>query len=136
MKIDDIVSQIQTKEPATSFIPVKPEWIDSAAKRFPGMPDDLRQLYLSHGYGRIGDSRYMIHCLLEPDEIFDPETARALDGVLIVGDDFAGHCEAYDASDNWRFGSVGSDGNFEPYDGVYSSFTDFLEKWFVADEDT
>ena len=136
MNIDDVVAQIQIREPATSFMPVKTEWINSAVTRFPGMPDDLRRLYETYGYGSIGDSRYMIHCLLGPDEIYDHETARGLDGVLIVGDDFAGHCEAYDAANGWLFGSIGSNGSFEPYDGIYSSFTDFLEKWFVADKDT
>ena len=136
MNIDNVVAQIQVREPATSFMPVQPEWVDSVAKRFPGMPDDLRHLYTTYGYGSIGDSRYMIHCLLAPDEIYDPETARDLDGVLIVGDDFAGHCEAFHAANGWLFGSIGSNGNFESYDGIYSSFTDFLEQWFVADEDT
>ncbi len=44
--------------------------------------------------------------------------------------------EAFHAANGWLFGSIGSNGNFESYDGIYSSFTDFLEKWFVADEDT
>ena len=136
MNIDDVVAQIHVREPATAFMPLKTEWIDSAAKRYPGMPDDLRHFYATYGYGSIGNSRYMIHCLLEADEIYDPETARGLEGVLIVGDDFAGHCEAYDAANGWLFGSIGSNGRFEPYDGIYSSFTDFLEKWFVADDDT
>ncbi|TWT92608.1 hypothetical protein [Neorhodopirellula pilleata] len=136
MNIDDVITQIQNREPATSFMPVETDWVDSVARRFPGMPKELRHLYLTYGYGPIGKSRYMIHCLLEPDEIYDPETARGLDGVLIVGDDFAGNCEAYDAANGWLFGSIGSNGCFEPYDGIYFSFTDFLEKWFVADDDT
>jgi len=136
MNIDDVVAQIKIREPGTSFIPVENEWIDSVVTRFPGIPEDLRRLYESHGYGSIGDSKYMIQCLLEPDEIYDAETASALDGVLIVGDDFAGHCEAYDAANGWVFGSIGSDGIFEPYEETYSSFTDFLEKWFVSSTNT
>lgn len=135
MKIDEIIAKIQVTEPATSFMPVKTEWIESAAMRFPGMPDELRHLYTTHGYGSIGESRYMIHYLLEPSEVYDPETARGLEGIFIVGDDFAGHCEAYDAANGWQFGSIGSNGRFEPYDDVYSSFVDFLKKWFVAEED-
>jgi hypothetical protein len=136
MNIDDVVAQILIREPATSFRPANTEWINSAVTQFPGMPDDLLRLYENYGYGTIGHSRYMIHCLMEPDEIYDPETALGLAGVLVVGDDFAGHCEAYDAANGWMFGSIGSNGNFEPYDGIYSSFTDFLNSWFVADEDT
>jgi len=75
----------------------------------------------------------MIHCLVDPDEIYDAETATSLQGVLIVGDDFAGNCEALDAANGWQFGSIGCEGCFEAYDDVYSSFTDFLQKWFVDD---
>ena len=134
MKIDEVVAQIQVREPATVFMPARAEWIDAVAKRYPGMPDDLRHFYVTYGYGSIGDGRYMIHCLLEAGEIFDSETARGLDGVLIVGDDFAGHCEAFDAANGWLFGSIGANARFESYGGIYSTFTEFLEKWFVAPE--
>ncbi|MCA9095997.1 MAG: hypothetical protein KDA68_21100 [Planctomycetaceae bacterium] len=73
----------------------------------------------------------MIHCLLNPEDIYDPETARGLGGVLIVGDDFAGNCEAFDAANGWQFGTIGDSGRFERYEEVYSSFTGFLKKWFV-----
>lgn len=133
MKIDDIIAQIQLREPATSFMPVKSEWFESKAKQYPGMPEELKRLYTTHGYGSIGDSRYMIHCLLDPDEIYDPETAIELEGVFIVGDNFAGNCEAYDAANGWPFGSIGSNGRFEPYGERYQSFTHFLKDWFVRD---
>ena len=31
-------------------------------------------------------------------------------GIVIVGDDFAGNCDAYNTKDNWKFGSIGHDG--------------------------
>lgn len=61
----------------------------------------------------------MIHCLMEPSEIYN---------------DFAGNCEAYDAANGWAFGVIGSNGTFEPYDGLGSSFTDFLDKGFVKED--
>lgn len=130
MEIDQVIMRIKEIEPATSLMPVKPEWIVSADEQYPGMPEDLRRLYTEHGYGPIGESRYMIHCLLDPVDIYDPETARGLEGVIIVGDDFAGNCEAFDAGNDWRFGSIEDSGRFEPYED-YSSFTDLLTKWFV-----
>lgn len=135
MDIDEVIAQIQRREPATSFLPVSEEWLDSLDREFPDMPGELRRLYRTYGYGPIGQSRYMIHFLLEPEDIFDPETARQLAGVRIVGDDFAGNCEAYDTANGWLLGSIDSSGDFRPYDGVYSSFTNFLEEWFVADAD-
>lgn len=131
MNIDQVIAHIKEIEPATSFIPVKPEWIALADEKYPGMPVDLRRLYNRYGYGSIGDSLYTIHCLLEPKDIYDQVTARNLDGVVIVGDDFAGNCEAYNAANNWQFGSIGDDCKFEPYGSAYLSFTDFLYKWFV-----
>ena len=117
-------------------MPVKPEWIEAVDKRHPGMPEELRRLYTKYGYGAVGESLYRIHFLLDPSDIYGPETADGLGEILIVGDDFAGDCEAYDAADSWRFGSIGSNGEFEPYDDIYSSFIEFLEKWFITEDDT
>ena len=136
MTVDEVMSQILKKEPATSLMPVKEEWLAAVDEKYPGMPDHLRRLYSRFGYGSIGESRYMIHCLLEPSEIYDPVTAEGLSGILIVGDDFAGNCEAYDAANSWRFGSIEENGEFEPYGHVYSSFVAFLRSWFVDVNDT
>ena len=136
MNVDEVMSQILRKEPATSLMPVKEEWLAAADESFPGMPEQLRRLYTQFGYGSIGESRYMIHCLLEPSDVYDPVTAEGLNGILIVGDDFAGNCEAYDAANSWRFGSIDKRGEFEPYGHDYSSFIAFLERWFVNDNGT
>jgi len=113
----------------SSFDPVKEAWIDAAEKRYPGMPEDLRDLYHQLGYGRIGNSRYMIHAMVAPGDIYDEETADSLRGVIVVGDDFAGTCEAYDAAHGWVFGSIGSDGRFERNDKC-RSLVEFLLQWY------
>ena len=76
MNVDEVMSQILTSEPATSLVPVKPEWLTLADDEYPGMPEQLRRLYSQFGYGTIGESRYMIHCLLNPSEIYDSATRR------------------------------------------------------------
>lgn len=103
-------------------------------ERYPDLPEHLRQLFTVLGVGSIGDGRYMIHQLLTPDEVYDPETARALDGIVLVGDDFAGTCEAYDTKRGWKFGCIEASGKFSPDAG--SDFIAFLEDWYgdlVAD---
>jgi hypothetical protein len=56
------------------------------------------------------------------------ETAAALDGVVVVGDDFAGTCEAYDTKRGWKFGSVGASGEFS--ENGSEDFIQFLESWY------
>lgn len=116
----------------SSFFPVSKAWLGEAEERYPGMPEDLKALYLQLGYGRIGKSRYMIHVVADPGDIYDEDTADLLNGILVVGDDFAGNCEAYDAAHGWVFGSIGSDARFER-NNECPSLVEFLLDWF-ADE--
>ena len=82
----------------------------------------------------MGESRYTIHALIDPEDIYDTETAKELEGYLIVGDDFAGSCEAYDTKNGWIFGCIGDDGRFEEYGKECNSFIKFLTEWFVENE--
>jgi hypothetical protein len=43
---------------------------------------------------------------VEPGEIFDPQTADALDGLLFLGDDFAGWVVGFDTRRGWRLVGV------------------------------
>jgi hypothetical protein len=85
------------------------------------------------GCGRIGSSNYMIYDLLGPDKVYDPETAARLDGVFLIGDDFAGNNEAYDRRKSWKFGGIGGNGRFSPH-RQYATFIDFIEDWFGKPE--
>jgi len=119
-----------SKIDGSAFQPVDEVWIADVEKDYPGVPEDLKALYRKLGYGCIGESRYMIHVLMEPSEIYDDDTASSLEGIFIVGDDFAGNCEAYDAKHGWIFGSIGSDGQFEEYGEKYPSLVGFLIDWY------
>ena len=97
---------------------------------YPNFPAELTDLYTIVGTGRIGSSSYSIHFPpSDPEDIYDSATAKELNGIIIVGDDFAGNCEAYNTNGGWRFGTIGSDCRFEPYD-EFKSLTDFLLDWF------
>jgi len=85
-------------------------------------------MYLNYGYGTIGDSYFHIHALLKPDDIYDSETAKKLNGKYIVGDDFAGDCYAYDAINKWTFGFIDCNGEFNELTDIYSDFIDYLKK--------
>lgn len=112
--------------PESSFNLVKEEWINAIETKYPNIPENLKSLYRELGYGTIGDSYYSIHVFLEPTDIYDQETAEGLKGKYIVGDDFCGDCHAYDAEDNWKFGYIDCNGEFNNLAGIYSDFIDFL----------
>ena len=114
--------------PASDLRPLAATELEALVARYPDLPEHLRQLFTVVGVGSIGDGRYMIHGLLEPDDVYDPQTASALNGVVLVGDDFAGTCEAYESKRGWKFGSVGASGEFSPSEG--GDFVDFLECWY------
>jgi hypothetical protein len=112
--------------PDSSFDFVKEEWISSVERKYPDIPDSLKSLYRELGYGTIGDSYYSIHAFLEPTDIYDQETAERLKGKYIVGDDFCGDCHAYDAEDNWKFGFIDCNGEFNDLTDIYPDFIYFL----------
>ncbi|WP_417381266.1 hypothetical protein [Gimesia sp.] len=97
----------------TKIMPVESNWLLELETKYSRMPEDLRRLYTTLGYGPIAGSSYMIHIPTEPIEIYDDVTAENLKGILIVGDDFAGNCEAYNTNQDWVFGTIGFDGRFE-----------------------
>src|SRR5688500_18426494 len=95
-RLQRLRSTILAKLPASNLTPLTDPELAKLVEQYPGLPEHLQQLFTIVGVGPIGDGRYMIHGLLDPDEVYDPQTVAALDGVVIVGDDFAGTCEAYD----------------------------------------
>jgi len=125
--IKETIKLLKDTFPESRFDVVKEEWINYIESQYSALPNNLKSLYNELGYGTIGDGYYSIHVLLEPDEIYDPETAENLKGKLIVGDDFAGDCHAYDAQDNWSFGYIDCNGEFEKLEN-YSDFIDYLNQ--------
>ncbi|MDO6810625.1 hypothetical protein Q4603_18525 [Zobellia galactanivorans] len=121
-----MIDLIKSTYPDSWFKEVNQEWIKEIESKYSELPKNLKTLYNQLGYGGIGPSHYAIHVLMEPEEIYDPLTAKELAGKLIVGDDFAGCCYAYDTQDNWQFGYIEHTGEFESLEGVYSDFIDFL----------
>ena len=132
--IQSLVTALQAI-PGSQFDPFKPEWLESADKDYPGMPDDLRELYIRLGYGSVGKSRYMIHALLEPEDIFGDAAGEELKGLVIVGDDFAGNCEAYDTKNGWRFGSLDSFGEFAAHEDPSHGFLEFLQDFIFPEQE-
>jgi len=134
-EVKKVIELLQQTFQNSSFSPVKSEWITEVQKKYQHIPANLKYLYSNLGYGTIGDSYYSIHVLMDPSEIYDPETSKKLHGKVIVGDDFGGTCHAYDARNGWVFGYIDSNGEFNDLREIYADFVSFLEQLALNEND-
>lgn len=77
---------VATRYSDSVLTPMSETEIGALQHAFPGVPRHLLDFYQAIGTGRIGSSRYMIHGLLSPSDVYDAETSASLTSVLIVGD--------------------------------------------------
>jgi hypothetical protein len=127
-RVESVIYLLKKTFPDSKLGLVKSDWLNIIENKYPNIPKDLKELYTKLGYGTIGDLYYSIHVLLEADEIYDAITANELKGKFIVGDDFCGDCHAYDADNNWAFGYIDCNGEFNILTDYYADYIDFLEK--------
>jgi len=77
------------------------------------------------GSGELGESAYVIYSgVLEPNEIYDDETADDLNGILIFGDDMQGYCSGFDIRKNWVIVEI--DPTDMSYEQTHNSFEEFI----------
>jgi hypothetical protein len=132
-RLRKLKATLAARLPQSRLEPLTAKHLAHLIREFPKLPAHLRNFFKEIGCGCIGNSRYMIYDLLSPKDFFDDETATGLDGVFLIGDDFAGHHEAYDTRGRqWIFGMVGSNGKFVPHT-EYTDFVDFIEKWYTEE---
>ena len=79
-------------------------------KRFPDVPGHYLEFLQHVGWGSLGDNFMLYSGLVEPDGIFDAETAAGLAGIVFLGDNFAGEVVGFDMRDRWRL--VGFDNSY------------------------
>lgn len=108
-----------------------PDKSQALLSQTPWLPPSYLEFLTKIGFGTIGDGRYSIYSgPIQPDFIFDEETAQNLDSVVLIGNDFAGTHEAYFWSGNVAvFGSVDSSKpTFEPH--THAGFFEFVHEWY------
>lgn len=132
-RIRRIRDAIRKDLPESRLEPLTQKQLTAIKKKHPKVPAHVLQFFKEVGCGSIGPSRYMVYDLIDAAEIFGKGSEAELDGIVLIGDDFAGHHEAYDTKDGWRFGSVGGNGTFDPYGKLYRDFLEFMERWFVEE---
>lgn len=67
-----------------------------------GLPSFYKAFLQHIGAGSIRGSFQVYGGLVNPDEIYDAEKAKALQGLLLFGDDYQGYCVALDPSRRWK----------------------------------
>jgi hypothetical protein len=95
--------------PASLFEPVSEPELTAIRTRFPGIPEHYLEFLRHVGCGSLGDGNFLLYggpC--EPGELFDAHTAAGLDGVVFLGDNFAGWLIGFDTNDGWRLVGVDS----------------------------
>lgn len=134
-RIENLRDRIHGGFPGSRLEPLSPSRLAKLVAVHPTLPDHLRELLTTVGVGTIGDSQYAIQELTNPGDIYDAQTADRLTGVVLVGDNFAGVCEAYRVvGDCWNFGPINDFGEFEPAI-PNETFIDFLDDWFGTPSD-
>ena len=108
------------------FTKVSSEEIQKEELKLGSLPNELKELYLKLGYGSIENGFFTIHFLIEPEDIYDEISAKELSGKIIVGDDGCGDCYAYDYKNNWKFGYIDCNCEFNELEGLYGNFIDYL----------
>jgi len=97
-----LLSAIHRVFPSCRLEPVAKAELDAISRRFPGVPQHYLAFLRQVGWGSLGDNFMLYSGLVEPDVIFDAETAPGLVGLVFLGDNFAGEVVGFDTRDGWR----------------------------------
>lgn len=122
---DDKKSEKQSGGKLEQLEPVKTATIDKLRRMQPGLPIDFTSFLQELGSGEINKNTYVIYQgFLEPNEIYDQETAEELDGILLFGDDMQGYCNGFDTKRNWCIVEI--DPTNMSYEKTHENFSDFI----------
>jgi hypothetical protein len=78
--------------------PVPQSTVDSLRREFPELPVPYSNFLLNVGAGGIRGRFQVYESPMDPDEVYDPETAEGLEGVILFGDDYRGSQHIADTS--------------------------------------
>ena len=110
------------------------EYINDLLSAFPELPEEYLGLLREIGYGSYGKMGFSIYGgPLEPDEIFDPETAKELENYIFIGDDYSGWMIGYEKTKKgYRFREFDHQ---NPLDFEPSNIVAFLDEELFREND-
>ena len=118
--------------PTSQLEPVAKPELDAISAEYPGVPEHYLAFLRDVGYGALGGSFMVYGGLVDPADIFDPETAARLEGLVFFGDTLGGTIFGFDMREDWRI--VGVDDHtlqIDPEEAV--TVGDFFTRW-LADQ--
>ncbi|ENM5919835.1 SMI1/KNR4 family protein [Vibrio metoecus] len=99
MNIEKFKIKVATELPDSNLTTSTENELKKLKSLFAGLPDEYLSFLKNIGYGSFDGCAFSIYGgPLEPDEIFEPETASELTNYIFIGDDFSGWMLAYDMS--------------------------------------
>ena len=131
-EIIKLIELLKTAFPNSTYREVPVERLKQIKESYEKIPANLYNLYSELGYGSLEDGYFEILTPESPEFIYDKETANNLKGKLVVGAHSTGDCYAYDTLDNWSFGFIGCNGEFEKLDKFYKDFIDYLKQLAIV----
>lgn len=105
-----LLNAIRRVFPAAQLTPLQDTEVAAIRTRFPDTPEHYLEFLRHVGYGSLSGNFMLYNGLVEPDEIFDTQTANDLAGIVFIGDNFAGWMVGFEIRNGWRLVAVDSCG--------------------------
>lgn len=105
-----LLTALQRVFPTCQLVRVSEPELVAIRQRHSDVPDHYLTFLREVGWGSLCGTFMLYSGLVEPGEIFDPQTAADLDGILFFGDNFAGWVVGFDTHRSWRL--VGFDNSY------------------------
>lgn len=114
--------------------PCPPRSLAALRREYPDVPQDFLSFLAEVGRGSIGNSSFIIYgALVRPEAVYDRETAREYEGVLLFGDDFCGYNAGFVTTEGWRLVEIGP-GGLESLDQTFETFIRERFEWATTPE--
>jgi hypothetical protein len=107
--VDDfgpLLATLRRVFPACRLEPVTEPELAAIRRQHPGVPEHYLAFLRHVGYASLGGTFMIYSGTVEPAEIFDPDTAAGMDGLVFFGDNFAGWVVGFDTHCGWRLVGV------------------------------
>jgi hypothetical protein len=108
-----LVTTLRRLFPACRLEPVPEPELVAIRRQHPEVPEHYLEFLREVGYGSLGGMFMIYSGPVAADELFDPQTAAGLEGILFFGDNFAGWVVGFDTHRDWRLVGV-DNGYLEP----------------------
>jgi hypothetical protein len=121
-----LLADIRRVFPSSSLTTLGDAQLATIRDRYPGVPDHYLAFLRTVGWGRLGNSNFMVYSgPIEPSEFFGPDDASCLVGILFFGDNFSGWHVGFDTRNGWELVGVDS-ASPDPFPEEATTIAEFI----------